>query len=105
MSRRALVVAIDAQHGTGVANSLPWHLREDLAHLKRVVPGGAQIFASSTDIGDCMIVTEIDHLFARATFFPLTARGVWIEAARSAPFWGSTAVTMLMTYERKRSGQ
>ncbi len=30
-----LIVAMDAQRGIGINNTLPWHLPEDLAHFKR----------------------------------------------------------------------
>ena len=44
--------------------------------------GGAQIFAESMDIADCMIVTEIAHTFDCDTFFPPLAAGEWRETAR-----------------------
>lgn len=135
-----LIVALDAQRGIGVNNTLPWRLPEDLAHFKRItsghpiimgrktfdsigrplpnrrnivvtrngawqhngvdavasladavalagaadafIIGGAQIFADSMDIADCMIVTEIDHTFDCDTFFPPLAAGAWRETAR-----------------------
>ena len=135
-----LIVALDAQRGIGVNNTLPWRLPEDLAHFKRIttghpiimgrktfdsigrplpnrrnivvtrngawqhdgvdavaslpdavalagagdayIIGGAQIFAESMDIADCMIVTEIDHIFDCDTFFPPLAAGAWRETAR-----------------------
>lgn len=46
--------------------------------------GGAQIFAESMDVADCMIVTEIDHVFRCDTFFPPIDPAVWTETAREA---------------------
>jgi len=43
-----LVVAVDAQGGIGVANRLPWHLPEDLAHFKRVTTGHPIIMGRKT---------------------------------------------------------
>jgi dihydrofolate reductase len=43
-----LVVAIDAQRGIGVNNTLPWHLPEDLAHFKRVTSGHPIIMGRKT---------------------------------------------------------
>ncbi|MFC5510281.1 dihydrofolate reductase [Massilia jejuensis] len=48
MSRLTLVVAIDAQRGIGIANRLPWHLPEDLAHFKRVTLGQPIIMGRKT---------------------------------------------------------
>lgn len=44
--------------------------------------GGAQIFAESMMLADCMIVTEIDHVFRCDTFFPPIDPAVWVETAR-----------------------
>ena len=44
--------------------------------------GGAQIFASSMDIADRMIVTEIQHTFTCETFFPPIDLAVWVETSR-----------------------
>ncbi len=46
--RLTLVVAIDAQRGIGVDNSLPWRLPEDLAHFKRVTTGHPIIMGRKT---------------------------------------------------------
>jgi dihydrofolate reductase len=43
-----LVVAIDAGRGIGIANQLPWHLPEDLAHFKRVTSGHPIIMGRKT---------------------------------------------------------
>ncbi|MEO7493703.1 MAG: dihydrofolate reductase [Massilia sp.] len=43
-----LVVAIDAQNGIGVDNTLPWRLPEDLAHFKRVTSGHPIIMGRKT---------------------------------------------------------
>jgi dihydrofolate reductase len=43
-----IVVAIDAQRGIGVNNTLPWHLKEDLAHFKRVTTGHPIIMGRKT---------------------------------------------------------
>ena len=43
-----LIVAIDAQRGIGVNNTLPWHLPEDLAHFKRVTTGHPIIMGRKT---------------------------------------------------------
>jgi dihydrofolate reductase len=43
-----LVVAMDAQRGIGVDNTLPWRLPEDLAHFKRVTMGQPIIMGRKT---------------------------------------------------------
>jgi len=43
-----IVVAIDAQRGIGINNTLPWHLPEDLAHFKRTTSGHAIIMGRKT---------------------------------------------------------
>jgi len=43
-----LVVAMDAQRGIGVDNTLPWRLSEDLAHFKRVTLGQPIIMGRKT---------------------------------------------------------
>jgi dihydrofolate reductase len=48
VGRLTLVVAIDAQRGIGVNNTLPWHLPEDLAHFKRVTTGHPIIMGRKT---------------------------------------------------------
>ncbi len=44
--------------------------------------GGAQIFKEAIAFADCMIVTEIDHVFSCDTFFPPIDPAVWQETAR-----------------------
>ena len=44
--------------------------------------GGAQIFNEAIGLADCMIVTEIDHVFRCDTFFPPIDPALWQEAAR-----------------------
>ncbi|MBA5687817.1 dihydrofolate reductase [Rugamonas apoptosis] len=39
MSQLNIIVAMDAQRGIGIANTLPWRLPEDLAHFKRLTTG------------------------------------------------------------------
>jgi len=48
VGRLTLVVAIDAQRGIGVRNTLPWRLPEDLAHFKRVTTGHPIIMGRKT---------------------------------------------------------
>jgi dihydrofolate reductase len=43
-----LIVAIDAQRGIGIDNTLPWRLPEDLAHFKRLTSGHAIIMGRKT---------------------------------------------------------
>lgn len=43
-----LVVAIDANNGIGINNTLPWHLPEDLAHFKRTTSGHPIIMGRKT---------------------------------------------------------
>jgi hypothetical protein len=47
-TRITLVVAMDRARGIGVANRLPWHLPEDLAHFKRVTSGHTIIMGRKT---------------------------------------------------------
>jgi dihydrofolate reductase len=48
MAQITLVVALDAQRGIGVNNTLPWRLPEDLAHFKRVTSGHPIIMGRKT---------------------------------------------------------
>jgi dihydrofolate reductase len=43
-----LIVAVDAQLGIGINNTLPWHLKEDLAHFKRLTTGHPIIMGRKT---------------------------------------------------------
>jgi dihydrofolate reductase len=43
-----IIVAVDAQNGIGIANRLPWHLPEDLAHFKRTTSGHPIIMGRKT---------------------------------------------------------
>jgi dihydrofolate reductase len=43
-----LVLAMDAQRGIGVDNTLPWRLPEDMAHFKRVTTGHPVIMGRKT---------------------------------------------------------
>jgi dihydrofolate reductase len=43
-----LIVALDAQRGIGVNNTLPWRLPEDLAHFKRLTSGHPIIMGRKT---------------------------------------------------------
>ncbi|TCS35745.1 dihydrofolate reductase [Paucimonas lemoignei] len=46
--RLTIIVAIDAQRGIGVNNTLPWHLPEDLAFFKRTTTGHPIIMGRKT---------------------------------------------------------
>ena len=48
MPELSLIVAIDAQGGIGVRNTLPWRLPEDLAHFKRVTNGHPIVMGRKT---------------------------------------------------------
>lgn len=43
-----MIVAVDRQRGIGIANQLPWHLPEDLAHFKRLTSGHAILMGRKT---------------------------------------------------------
>jgi dihydrofolate reductase len=43
-----IIVAMDAAHGIGIQNRLPWHLPEDLAHFKRQTSGHPIIMGRKT---------------------------------------------------------
>lgn len=43
-----IVVATDAQRGIGIKNSLPWRLKEDMAHFKRTTVGHPVIMGRKT---------------------------------------------------------
>jgi dihydrofolate reductase len=47
-TKLTIVVAIDAQRGIGVNNQLPWHLKEDLQHFKRITSGHPIIMGRKT---------------------------------------------------------
>ena len=48
MTQLCIIVAIDAQRGIGINNTLPWHLPEDLAHFKRLTSGHPIIMGRKT---------------------------------------------------------
>jgi dihydrofolate reductase len=43
-----IIVAFDRQRGIGIANQLPWHLPEDLAHFKRMTTGHPIVMGRKT---------------------------------------------------------
>ncbi|RJF98163.1 dihydrofolate reductase [Noviherbaspirillum saxi] len=47
-SKLTIVVATDAQRGIGIRNSLPWRLKEDMAHFKRTTMGHPVIMGRKT---------------------------------------------------------
>jgi len=48
MTRFTIIVAIDAQRGIGVDNTLPWRLPEDLAFFKRTTTGHPIVMGRKT---------------------------------------------------------
>ena len=48
MNQLTIIVAIDAENGIGVCNTLPWRLPEDLAHFKRTTSGHPIIMGRKT---------------------------------------------------------
>lgn len=48
MIQLSIIVALDAQRGIGVNNTLPWRLPEDLAHFKRLTTGHPIIMGRKT---------------------------------------------------------
>ena len=48
MSQISIIVAMDAQRGIGINNTLPWRLPEDLAHFKRLTTGHPIIMGRKT---------------------------------------------------------
>lgn len=48
MSQITLIVAVDAARGIGLANQMPWHLPEDLAHFKRLTSGHPIVMGRKT---------------------------------------------------------
>jgi len=48
MTQLSIIVATDAAGGIGIANRMPWHLPEDMAHFKRLTTGHAVIMGRKT---------------------------------------------------------
>lgn len=48
MNNLTIIVAMDAQRGIGINNSLPWRLPQDLAHFKRLTTGHPIIMGRKT---------------------------------------------------------
>jgi dihydrofolate reductase len=48
MTHLSLIVAMDAQRGIGIDNTLPWRLPEDLAHFKRLTSGHPIVMGRKT---------------------------------------------------------
>jgi len=48
MSTLTIIVAMDAQRGIGINNTLPWKLPEDMAHFKRLTTGNTVIMGRKT---------------------------------------------------------
>lgn len=48
MSSLTIIVAMDAQRGIGINNTLPWKLPEDLAHFKRLTTGHPIVMGRKT---------------------------------------------------------
>lgn len=68
--------------------------------------GGAQVFTEAMARADCMIVTEIDHVFRCDTFFPPIDPAVWVETARETHHSEANGFDFAyVTYTRKGSEQ
>lgn len=66
--------------------------------------GGAQIFNEAMAVADCMIVTEIDHVFRCDTFFPPIDPALWQETARETHYSDTNGFGYAyVTYTRKES--
>ena len=64
--------------------------------------GGAQIFATSMDLAQRMIVTEIAHSFDCDTFFPPIDPALWTERARDVHHSDANGYDYaFVTYERR----
>src|SRR5471032_1011317 len=48
MTQLTIIVAMDAQHGIGINNTLTWKLAEDMAHFKRLTTGHPIIMGRKT---------------------------------------------------------
>ncbi|MES2159548.1 MAG: dihydrofolate reductase [Pseudomonadota bacterium] len=48
MSTLTIIVAMDAQRGIGINNTLPWKLPEDMAHFKRLTTGHTIVMGRKT---------------------------------------------------------
>jgi len=66
--------------------------------------GGAQVFNDAIDLADCLIVTEIDHVFPCDTFFPPIDPSLWQETARESHYSEANGFGYAyVTYTRKES--
>ena len=82
--RRNIVITRNpgwSHEGVEVAGSLAAAI-ERLEGEAASIIGGAQIFSEAVGLADCMIVTEIGHVFRCDTFFPPIDPAVWEESAR-----------------------
>jgi dihydrofolate reductase len=48
MTQLSIIVATDAAGGIGIANRMPWHLPEDMAHFRRLTTGHTVIMGRKT---------------------------------------------------------
>ena len=48
MTQLTIIVAMDAQRGIGINNTLPWKLSEDMAHFRRLTTGHPIIMGRKT---------------------------------------------------------
>ena len=66
--------------------------------------GGAQVFQDAMALADCLIVTEIDHVFHCDTFFPPIDPALWREMARESHHSEANGFAYAyVTYTRKES--
>jgi dihydrofolate reductase len=104
--RRNIVVTRNpgwSHAGVETASSLPAAVAL-LGGEPASIIGGAQIFNDAMALADCLVVTEIDHVFRCDTFFPPIDPALWQETARDSHYSEANGFAYAyVTYTRKES--
>ncbi|NHZ94683.1 dihydrofolate reductase [Massilia sp. CCM 8734] len=105
-NRRNIVVTTDVdwqRDGVERALSVP-HAIALAGGAPAFVIGGAQIYAQTLALAQCVIVTEIAHTFACDAFFPPLDAPAWSESAREAHHSDANGFDYaFVTYTKKAS--
>lgn len=104
--RRNLVLSRQSAfqaHGAEVVSSLEEALARFRPEERLFVIGGAEIYAQTLPLAECLILTEIDLAPEGDAFFPEIPHREWQESGRRAAVSAEGTRIAFVTYERRTS--